>query len=209
MGTAISLPSRQTALALGAITLIAFIVGFSSKKAPTYEALDTHLMVDGPEQQQVSLIRQDGVPVLWGETSGRPRIVYFGYTFCPDICPMGLSNVAEVVDLTAAQGTQIDPIFISFDTMRDTPDVLEEYVPIFHERLIGLSGKEDQIHKLATSFAAFFEFDPDSADDEFYLMNHTSFIYVVGKDGKVLGHFSDTVRPEKISEFVMSNLAKS
>lgn len=148
--------------------------------------------VDEASIKRIVLKNTLGMATNWGSTSGRERLVFFGYTFCPDICPMGMSHLSEAVDLLATQGIHIQPIFVTVDPKRDTAEVLQDYIAAFHEKLIGFTGREEQIQKLAQAFKAYFE-TPAGQDEEYYLVDHTSFIYLVGRDGEVMGYFPESL----------------
>ncbi|MCK5167253.1 MAG: SCO family protein, partial [Rhodospirillaceae bacterium] len=117
---------------------------------------------------------------------GKYMILYFGYTFCPDVCPTSLGEIATALDLlTADEIAQVVPVFISIDPERDTPKIVGEYVEHFHERMIGLTGSIDAVKSVAKSYKAYFSKGEVDADGD-YPVDHTSYTYVIGPDGQFI-----------------------
>ncbi|WP_443019632.1 SCO family protein [Sphingomonas phyllosphaerae] len=135
-----------------------------------------------------TLTDQDGRTVTDRDFAGRYRIVYFGYTFCPDVCPTDVQNVAAALKTIErddhALGKRIVPIFITIDPARDTPAVLKRFVTAFHPRLVGLTGTPEQIAKVAKEYGIYFARGAGSGDG--YLMDHGRQIYLFDPDGKPL-----------------------
>lgn len=134
-----------------------------------------------------TLTNQDGKPTRWDDFKGRYRIVYFGYSYCPDVCPLDLQHImqgfAKFEKASPALAAKVQPMFISVDPKRDTPAVLKTYVAAFHPRLIGLTGTSDQISKVAKDFVVIYndEGKPGASD---YLVSHSRTPYLFGPDGK-------------------------
>jgi len=134
-----------------------------------------------------ALIDQDGRRVTDRSLAGRYRLIYFGYTYCPDVCPTGLQNLAkglkafEAAD--PARAARIQPIFITIDPARDTPAVLKTYVSAFHPRLIGLTGSEAAIAEVAKRYAVFYQ-RKQEAGASGYLMDHSSQAMLFGPAGE-------------------------
>ncbi len=106
----------------------------------------------------------------------KPTLVYFGYTFCPDVCPMDTARNAEVIDLLDAQGLDVTPVFVSIDPARDTPESLADFVTYTHDKMIGLTGTEEQVKAASKAYKTFYR---KASDDEHYLMDHSTFTYLV------------------------------
>ncbi len=163
---------------------------------------------EGARQQApaATVLRQDAAPMVLpapaslggpftltshrGETvtehdfAGRYRLMYFGFTFCPDICPTDLAEMAAALDsLPAEQAERIAPIFISVDPERDTPEVLAGHMPLFSDRLIGLTGTPEAVKQAAEAFKVYYAKQP-TADEDFYLVDHSAFIYLMGPEGE-------------------------
>ncbi|BDI60273.1 SCO family protein [Qipengyuania nanhaisediminis] len=133
-----------------------------------------------------TLTAADGSEVSWSDFDGQYRIIYFGYAYCPDACPtdvqrtmQGFSQYAEKHPDKAAN---IQPIFVSVDPERDTPEVIEQFTNAFSERLIGLTGSEDQIADAASKFGVFYvKLEPNESGA--YLMDHSRIAFLFGPDG--------------------------
>lgn len=135
-----------------------------------------------------SLIDQDGHTITDRDFAGRYRIVYFGYTFCPDVCPTDVQNIGAALKTIErddpALGKRIVPIFITVDPARDTPAALKRFVTAFHPRLVGLTGTPEQIAKVAKEYGIYYGRGAGTADG--YLMDHSRQIYLFDPDGKPL-----------------------
>lgn len=114
---------------------------------------------------------------------GRWQLVFFGFTFCPDICPTTLAYMASVVDILGPQADRVALIFVTVDPARDTVDVMAEYVAAFHPRLIGLTGTEAQTAEAAANFRVWYERSEDADAPDGYLMAHSGYIYLMRPDG--------------------------
>ncbi len=123
------------------------------------------------------LIDHTGRAVTDAEVITEPALLYFGYTFCPDVCPLDIARNALVAELLEERGHDLLPVFVSVDPQRDTPEVLAEFVGIFHPRGIGLTGSEGQVREAARVYRAFYNVHP--AEDDFYLVDHSTFTYLV------------------------------
>ena len=105
---------------------------------------------------------------------GRWMLVFFGFTNCPDVCPMGLATIAQVMDDLGSKSEAVQPLFITIDPERDTPDVLATYVPQFGSGILGLSGTPDQIERTAKTFKIYYQKVEEAASPDGYTMGHTS-----------------------------------
>jgi cytochrome oxidase Cu insertion factor (SCO1/SenC/PrrC family) len=144
-------------------------------------------LVGGP----FTLTDQDGRKVTDKDFVGKYMLVFFGYTYCPDLCPTELQVMSAALDSLGAKADAIQPIFISFDPERDTPEVLKQYVGNFHPRLVGLTGTPDEIASVAKTYRVFFSRVENSASDT-YLMDHSTIMYLMDPQGRFLKHFSYT-----------------
>lgn len=207
--TQFRLGTRLAVACLFGIAFIGFTVGSlinSSKDVAPTGRTAPGVNVDTQDLQRVVLQSHRGLTTNWGSFAASQRVVFFGYTFCPDICPIGLSNVAGAIDILDERGTRLRPIFITVDPKRDTPEVLDDYVTAFHERFEGLTGKEERIRTLASAFLAYFEVNADTKGDEYYLVDHTSFVYLVGETGELLGYYPESNSPEELASAILSDL---
>lgn len=137
---------------------------------------------------EFTLVDQDGKQV--GKTSwpGQYLLLYFGFAHCPDVCPLGLNKIADALNaLPAEQANKIQPIFITVDPARDTAAELKPYVALFHPRLVGLTGTEDQIEHVKKLFKVYAQKQGDGPD---YMVNHSSFTYLIAPDHSLAALYS-------------------
>ncbi len=135
-------------------------------------------------------------------------LIFFGYTYCPDICPDTLSRMVEVYEqLSPAQQQQVQVLFVSVDPARDTQTALAEYVHAFHADFIGLRGTEEQINTIVDAYKVYYakrEEEGRAPDD--YLVDHSGFIFLMGPDGQYRAHFSHKTAPaefiQKLQSFI-------
>jgi cytochrome oxidase Cu insertion factor (SCO1/SenC/PrrC family) len=133
-----------------------------------------------------TLTGEDGKPVSSTDFPGRHLLIFFGYTYCPDVCPTNLTEMSHALDLLGPDAHKVKPIFITIDPGRDTPEQMKMYVAHFHPDLLGLTGTQAQINAVKEEFkvyAAKAQASPDDPED--YLMDHSSMTYLVGPDGKL------------------------
>jgi protein SCO1/2 len=160
-----------------------------------------HSRIGGPFE----LIDQTGKKRSDAEFRGKLLIVYFGYTTCPDICPTDLMEIGKVMDKLGTSGNDVQPLFISLDPDRDTTEVLAPYVAQFHPRLIGLTGTPEQIRAVADSYKAYYaKYLPD--DGAVYLIDHTGFVYLMGRAGEYLGFFPPGTTADRMVEIIRQHL---
>lgn len=125
----------------------------------------------------LSLLDGHGKTVTDADIFTKPTLLYFGYTFCPDVCPMDNARNAEAVDILEEKGFDVQPAFISIDPARDTPEVVGEYVANLHPKMIGLTGSEEQVKAASLAYKTYFK--KQESEDEFYMMDHSTFTYLV------------------------------
>ena len=136
---------------------------------------------------------------------GKLVVLYFGYTYCPDVCPTELQSISLALGKLGANAEAVQPLFITVDPERDTPARLGEFVSSFHPRLVGLTGSVADIKKTAIAFRTFFAKNAPEASGE-YSVDHTGFIYLLGKDGRYLGFLPPGVSPDEIADAIRARL---
>jgi cytochrome oxidase Cu insertion factor (SCO1/SenC/PrrC family) len=181
------LRSRWGWRALGLALLVALA-------SPSGEAV----RIGGPFE----LVDQHGAPRTDADFRGRYMLMYFGFTHCPDTCPTALLKMTEALEalaeLDAAKAERVVPVFISVDPERDTPEALRSYAEHFHRRLVALTGTPRQLEALGRVYGVFFAKVPTGERGE-YLMDHASFVYLIGPEGKYIRHFESDV---SVDDFV-------
>jgi cytochrome oxidase Cu insertion factor (SCO1/SenC/PrrC family) len=184
----------------------------AGSKAEPDAAAAARLMDDlmwghGPVGAPFALTDHTGRTRTDAEFRGRLLLVYFGYTWCPDVCPTDLQEIALALDRLGAAADAVQPLFISVDPDRDTPDVLARYVGLFHPRLIGLTGAPEQIRAVALAYKVYYarHAAPGAGD---YAIDHTGFIYLMDRDGEYLGFFPPGTPADRLAEVIRRHLAK-
>ena len=124
-----------------------------------------------------TLIDSTGKTVTDKEVLAKPSLVYFGYSFCPDVCPLDNARNVEAVDLLADKGYDVTPVFITIDPARDTPAVVKEFSANLSPKMVGLTGTEDQIKAASKAYKTYFK--KQDSSDQYYLMDHSTFTYLM------------------------------
>jgi len=198
---------RNLVLLFGAATLVAIVAvagllwHWDARQVQTSAG---EALIGGP----FTLTDQHGARVTEQDFAGRFMLVYFGYTFCPDICPTSLTVMAAALDeLPQAQAEQVVPILITVDPARDTVEQLAAYAPLFHPRLVALTGSEDEVREAARAYRVYYHVPEE--DDDAYLVDHSTFVYLVGPDGSYRTHFGIDASPEAMAEAIGKEIAAS
>lgn len=156
-------------------------------------------LIGGPFE----LVAHTGETVTDADFAGRPMLIYFGFTYCPDVCPMSLQVMAQALnELPAEQRAEFQPILISLDPERDTPEALAAYVetPVFPEGLTGLTGSADQIAAAARAYRVYYARAEADASMAEYLIDHSSLIYLMDRQGRFVEVFPHATAPDRIAQ---------
>tara|TARA_B100001989_G_scaffold37373_1_gene22461 strand:- start:118 stop:657 length:540 start_codon:yes stop_codon:yes gene_type:complete len=156
-------------------------------------------LVGGPFE----LLDQDRNSITNDSFPNRFKIIYFGFTFCPDVCPMGLTTISEALDSLGTKAKHIQPIFITLDPLRDTADVLRNYKENFHESIIFLTGSLEQIRSVAKHYKVYFQ---KTNNDDDYLIDHSAITFIMAPSGGYLKHFGPNATAVEFSNFFNSIL---
>lgn len=146
------------------------------------------------------LLNSKGEAVTDKDVITEPTMIYFGYTFCPDVCPFDVARNAEATDVLAEGGQSMTPLFISIDPNRDTPEVVGDYAFNMHEKMIGLTGSAAQVKAASQAYRTYYKAHP--ADDEYYLVDHSTFSYLVLPEHGFVEFFRRDVTAEAMAETV-------
>lgn len=144
------------------------------------------------------LVNAQGQTVTDADVITKPSLVYFGYTFCPDVCPLDNARNADAIDLMVDRGLDVQPVFISIDPDRDTPEVVGEFAGYMHERMIGLTGSLEQVTAASKAYRTYFR--KQDSDDEYYLVDHSTFTYLVLPEHGFVEFFRRGDTAEQIAE---------
>ncbi len=153
------------------------------------------------------LVDQNGKPFTEKDLKGKYSLIYFGYTYCPDVCPTELQTMTQALEMLGPLAKKIRPVMISVDPERDTPEVLKEYLTNFYPGFVGLTGTPEQVRKAGQAYRVFYrKTDEKSASD--YLMDHSSIVYLMDPEGRYLKHFAYGTTPEKMAEGIRKAIEK-
>ncbi|MGH9807928.1 MAG: SCO family protein [Terriglobia bacterium] len=190
-------------LKIGLFIVAGFIVGAASALALFPQAWQQvfasassgKALIGGP----FTLTDQNGKQVTDKDFRGRFMLVYFGFTFCPDVCPSALQVMAAALDKLGPKAAKITPIFITIDPERDTPDKMAQYVQSFDPRLVGLTGTPEEIAAVTKEYRVYAKKVDDPKSTAGYTMDHSSIIYVMGPDGSYRTHFTHTTNVDAMA----------
>ena len=124
------------------------------------------------------LVSETGETVTDKEVIDQPALIYFGYTFCPDVCPIDVARNAQAVEILEERDEMVKPVFISVDPKRDTPEVVDDFTANLHPRMLGLTGSPEQVKAASQAYRTYYNAQ-DSGDDEYYLVDHSTMTYLV------------------------------
>ena len=153
------------------------------------------LSVGGP----FTLTDENGHTVHSSDFRGKLMLVYFGYTFCPDVCPTELTKITAALDQLGPAANAIQPLFITIDPARDTPKVMKDYVSNFYKTFKGLTGTPQQIAAVAHNYHVYYAKIGDPKATQDYSMDHSSFVYLIGRKGQYLGNFAPQVTAKEMA----------
>lgn len=149
-----------------------------------------------------SLVDQTGKPVTEKDLAGKPSLVFFGFTHCPDICPTKLFEMTQVLDRLGPDAQRVNVAFVTVDPARDTKELLATYLGSFHPRILGLTGTEEQVAQAMRAYRAFARKVPQDGGN--YTMDHTVFVYLMDRNG----HFVSTFDVQRDPAVAASDLRK-
>ncbi len=154
----------------------------------------------------LELVSETGETVTETEIFTRPSLLYFGYTYCPDVCPLDTVRNAEAVDILKERGFDVQPIFVSVDYGRDDAQSMADFTHNLHEDMLGLTGSEEQIRAASKAYRTYFSIrDPE---DEYYLIDHSTFTYLVYPDTGFVEYFRRELTPDQLADKVQCFLEK-
>ncbi len=157
-----------------------------------------------------ALTDQNGIRRSQADFAGRPLLVYFGFTYCPDVCPTALDIMGGALDALQQRDAiayeRLQPVFISVDPARDTPPVLRDYLAYFHPRLSGLTGSQADIDAVKSAFKIYAARGAAEDENGNYNVDHSSFFYLMDENNRYLAHFDHAITPEILAEKLAEKL---
>jgi cytochrome oxidase Cu insertion factor (SCO1/SenC/PrrC family) len=170
------------------------------------EIMDILMWGREPVGGPFSLIDHTGERRTDEDFRGKVMLIYFGFTYCPDICPTDLQNIGLALDQLGPAADKVQPLFITVDPERDTAEHLKEYLSLFHPRIIGLTGDAVAVGAAAEAFKVYHVRVSGKGDE--YTIDHTAFVYLIGTDGNYLGFLPPGTSPERIAEALRNQMAQ-
>ena len=153
------------------------------------------LSVGGP----FALVGGDGKPVSDKDFRGKYMLVYFGYTYCPDVCPTTLNAVADALDKLGPKADRIQPLFITVDPKRDNPAAVKQFAAAFGSRIAGLTGSAEQIAVVAKEYRVYYAEHRTGPGPDDYTMDHSSVLYLMGPDGRFIAPIRADLAPDQMA----------
>jgi cytochrome oxidase Cu insertion factor (SCO1/SenC/PrrC family) len=156
------------------------------------------------------LFDQDGQPATQKSWPGQFRLYFFGFAHCPDVCPLGLAKIAETLNLLPKDmAAKIQPIFVTLDPARDRPELLKDYVAIFHPRLVGLTGTQEQVDVMINNFRVYAQKQPVQGDPNNYMINHSAYTYLANPVNEVIDVFAHEASPQEMADKIKAHIPQS
>jgi cytochrome oxidase Cu insertion factor (SCO1/SenC/PrrC family) len=201
-----SLDLLRAGLILAAALLIAALPAQAQSERSAGELMDAVMWNKEPIGGPFALTDHTGKSRTDADFRGKLMLVYFGFSFCPDICPTDLMAIGQAIDKLGPAGEGVQPLFVTVDPERDTAAHLAEYVPFFHPRLLGLTGDAAHIRDAARAYRVYYaKVVIDGAAE--YTIDHSGFIYLMDRDGKYLGFFPPGTPADRMAAVIEAHLA--
>ena len=181
-------------LAAGVMTAVFLLADFEQVGGPR-EVTTGKALIGGP----FSLVNAEGARVTEKDFAGKPMLVFFGFTNCPDVCPSGLQIIAAALDRLGDKASGLTPVFITVDPERDTPEVTGRYVASFHSGIVGLSGSAEDVAGATKAYRVYArKAEPDEGSDH-YNVDHSAFLYLMDGNGEFVKHFPHSVDADTLA----------
>lgn len=188
----------------GVLGALAFVPGAVDSMFPKRGNVTVgKALIGGPFE----LTTHNGKRVRDAAYRGKLMLVFFGFTYCPDICPAGLQVISAALDEVGSESHNVASLFVTIDPERDTPEQLKSYVSSFHPTITGLTGSTQDISAAAKAYRVYYRKVEDPALSD-YTMDHTSFIYLMDAQGNFITHFAHVVTPDKLAARLKAELKK-
>ncbi|MBW4962501.1 SCO family protein [Sulfitobacter sp. CW3] len=178
---------------------VSYVMGLNGDSDDKYAQCKNSAVAGGNELGgPFELVNAEGQTVTDTDVITEPSVLYFGYTFCPDVCPLDVARNASAIDVLAERGMSVTPVFISIDPARDTPEVVGEFAENMHPKMIGLTGSPEQVKAASEAYRTYYKAHDTS--DEFYLVDHSTFSYLVMPGEGFVDFFRRDVTPEQMAD---------
>ncbi len=174
--------SRPFIIAIAAVAIslaaVIYMVTPSRSGDDFAECRSTAVAGGGDIGGDFTLVDETGRTVTSAEVLDAPALIYFGYTFCPDVCPLDVARNAEAVEILEERGMMVKPVFISIDPKRDTPEAVADYTDAMHPRMLGLTGSPEQVRAASQAYRTYYKaHEAAPGEEDYYLVDHSTFTY--------------------------------
>lgn len=190
---------------IGIATGLGVVLGLYKFQQPTAvihkNIIDPAVLLGG----DFALVDQFGVSRSTAEFRGKILLVYFGYTYCPDVCPMALEHITKALQQLGKDRDKIKVLFVSIDPNRDTPEILNLYSTNFDPNIVMLTGTQEAVQRAMNQYKVYAKKETKDGFSD-YLINHTSVVYLMGIDGEYVSSFAHSTSPEKIQEILLKEI---
>jgi cytochrome oxidase Cu insertion factor (SCO1/SenC/PrrC family) len=188
-----------------ALVMAGGALGAEEPKRSAAESMDVLMWNREPVGGPFALIDHHGKRRTDADFRGRLMLVYFGYTFCPDVCPTDLLEIGQAMQKLGPQAKEVQPLFITLDPARDSAKHLAGYVPHFHPAILGLTGKAEAIAAAANAYKVYYKKVPGLSAAA-YSVDHTAFLYLMDRKGQYLGFFPPGTTADRMLEIIRPHL---
>ena len=198
-----SAQSRRALITLGTLLLClwpALVWAQHEPERSAAELMDVLMWNREPVGGPFALVDHTGRQRTEADFRGKLLLLYFGFTYCPDLCPTDLQSIGLAIDQLGKAGEEVQPLFVTLDPDRDTPQHLANYVLLFHPRLIGLTGDPSSIRQAARAYNVYYAKVPTAGDD--YTVDHSGYIYLMDRAGQYLGFFPPGTPPDRMADVI-------
>lgn len=201
-------PALLTAVVLTAVSTFLYLrveVPVDDSRADAARLMNELMSGKGPIGGPFTLTDPAGTRRSLSDFRGSLILLYFGFTYCPDVCPTDLLAMGNLIRSLGVDGDALQPVFVTLDPERDTPEVLRAYVASFHPRFIALTGTEDEIRRVATSYKVFFQkVRPKGVDT--YFIDHSAYVFLLDREGRFATLFPPGTPQERMAILVREQL---
>jgi protein SCO1/2 len=202
--------NRRTAIALAAGLAVAAVIGLAASYAVVTDRMPVATPITATASNVAggpfALTDGSGATVTDRTFRGKWELVFFGYTYCPDLCPTTLGTIADALGELGPLASEVQPLFITVDPQRDTPDIVGAYVKNFDPRIVGLTGSAEAIATVAAEYKVYYAVHRTGDGTNDYLMDHSGFVYLMNPEGKfarvLSGDTSGKAMADKLRPFL-------
>ena len=190
-------------LLIGALTGTVLWNGQGAGSGDKYAQCRTAKVAGGTSQigGPFTLVDETGKTVTDEDVIDKPSLLYFGYSFCPDVCPLDNARNAEAIEILEDRGKMVKPVFISVDPERDTPELLDDFTANLHPRMLGLTGSPEQVKAASQAYRTYYKKnEPEEGDEDYYLIDHSTFSYLVFPEEGFIEFFKRDLTPAQMAD---------